>query len=97
MNLEEPKQKKTEDTDAAPRVVRDLRQSVSETPQELHRRRNQRIQDHLRNVLDSSDTLQACMGPICCDLLEVCQELKRLLDERIRQTPSTTGSKESCR
>jgi hypothetical protein len=91
MNHEESKRKKPEGENAAPSADRDLGQSVSTTPEDLRRRRDQRIQDHLGIVLDSSDTLQACMGPILCDILGICQEMKRLLGERISRSPSPTA------
>jgi hypothetical protein len=55
---------------------------------DLNQRRQTKIHEHLGAILDSSDTLQACMGPILCDTLEMCQTLKTALVEKIGDAPS---------
>jgi hypothetical protein len=56
--------------------------------QDLGGRRKQKILDHLAASLGASDTLQACMGAITCDLLEMCQTLKSGLDKEFTRTES---------
>jgi len=90
MDHAESKQKNTEAEDAVPHAARDLGSSVPMTPQDLRRRRDQRIQDHLGTVLESPSTLQAVMGPVLCDTLDLCQGMKKLLDEAISRGPSVT-------
>ncbi len=48
---------------------------------DLGQQRRERIREHLAKTLESADTLQACMGPIACDLMEFCQDLKGAIDE----------------
>ena len=55
--------------------------SVPQGSEDLNRRRREKIQERLSAVLDSTDTLQACMAPVTCDLLEMLQDLKRGIDE----------------
>lgn len=91
MNHEESKEN-GDDEDPVPDVAGDSRQALSMTArerrQELRRRHHERIQDHLANVLDSPDTLPACMGAILCDLLETCQEMKSLFHAKGVRGPS---------
>ena len=62
----------------------------------LVRQREQKIHEHLGVVLGSPDTLQACMGPILCDILETCAVLKAALGEKIAVSVSPmVGVKES--
>lgn len=91
MKHERSKDRNIDDENTAGRATGVSGQSVSRTPPELRRRRNQRIQDHLKNVLNSSDSLQAVMGPILCDLVETSQNVKGLLDERISHGVAPTA------
>ena len=52
----------------------------------LSRRRLERIQEHLAATLDSPSTLQACIGPIVCDLMELCGRMKAAVSEALRDT-----------
>ena len=52
----------------------------------LSRRRLERIQEHLAATLDSPSTLQACIGPIVCDLMELCGRMKAAVNEALRDT-----------
>lgn len=57
----------------------------------LVRRRKQKIQEHLAVTLDSPNTSQACLGPVMCDLLEWCQELKGAIDAEFAAGPSSVA------
>jgi hypothetical protein len=50
---------------------------------ELAQCRHEKIQEHLAGTLQVGDTWQACLGPVACDLLELCQTLKAGIDESL--------------
>ena len=60
---------------------------ASSTVREVEVRRQEKIQEHLARTLDSPDTLQACMGPIACDLLEMLQGLKQGINQAFAAGP----------
>ncbi len=57
---------------------------------QLARLRRKKIQEHLAVTLELPASLQACMGAITCDLLDMCQDLKSAIDEQRGQGSSLT-------
>lgn len=53
----------------------------------LESRRHERIQEYLAATLDSHNILQACMGPVICDLLEMLGGLRREITEVLALGP----------
>jgi hypothetical protein len=78
---------KTGDKDATS-VARPSKHAAVGGPSDVGQRRQQKIDEHLGVILASSDTLQACMGPILCDTLEMCTMLKTALVERVADSRS---------
>lgn len=96
MNDEEKIQKKVANNEVASGASHVPGQPASAPFQEITRQREQKIHEHLGVVLGSSDTLQACMGPVLCDILETCMVLKAALGETISIAASpAVGVKES--
>ena len=58
----------------------------------LAKRRLERIQQYLIESLDQEDAWRGCVGPIVCDLLEMCQTLKSCIDEELKQANSFVGA-----
>jgi hypothetical protein len=88
VNHEESNETKIGGKDAALGAACFLDKRAPMAPQEISRQRGDKIQEHLRAVLESGQTLQACMGPVLCDTLEMCQMLKAALAEKIGRVPS---------
>lgn len=74
---------KTGDKGVASTAVCSPEQPPPTIPQALRRQRGEKIQQHLEIILESKDTLQACMGAVLCDILDTCQTLKIALAEKI--------------
>ena len=58
----------------------------------LAKRRLEKIRQYLVESLDQEDAWRGCVGPIVCDLLEMCQKLKACLDEELGQAGSFLGA-----
>ena len=71
--------------------------AVRRSGQELSRRRREKIQERLAAALDSSDTMEASMGPVSCDLLEMLQDLKHGIDEAFAVGPMVLERSERLR
>lgn len=54
----------------------------------LAKRRLERIQQFLIASLEQEDAWRGCVGPIVCDLLQMCQRLKSSIDEELQQAGS---------
>jgi hypothetical protein len=71
--------------------------TVPQRSEDLKRRRREKIQERLAAALDSTDTLQACMAPVTCDLLELLQDLKHGIDESFALGPMALERSEKLR
>ena len=60
----------------------------------LLQKRAEKIHEHLAVTVHSPDTLQACMGPIACDLMEMCATMKAAISEGFQGTPSVARLEE---
>ena len=67
------------------------------TARDLGIRRQEKIHEHLAGTLESPDTLQACMGPIACDLLEMLYELKQGITEAFATGPMASERLDNLR
>jgi len=88
MNQEGPKHAKIGNEVVASSVGSVLAPTTVVGASDLSLRRQAKIDEHLGEVLDSSDTLGACMGPLLCDTLEMCQTLKMAVAQKIASAAS---------
>ena len=58
----------------------------------IAKRRLEKIRQYLVESLDQEDAWRGCVGPIVCDLLEMCQKLKACIDEELMQAGSFLGA-----
>jgi hypothetical protein len=75
----------------------DAKSQAISAARDMDARRQEKIQSHLAKTLDSPDTLQACMGPVACDLLEMLQGLKREINEALATGPRALERFENLR
>ncbi len=58
----------------------------------LAKRRLERIRQYLVESLEQEDAWRGCVGPVVCDLLEMCLELKVGIDKELKQAGSFVGA-----